>query len=60
MWSLMGKFVPELSLMGKLVPELPKVVPFSYDLHFRHVIAHWKGILEKYVLRCQTLSLFPF
>jgi hypothetical protein len=32
-----------LALMGKLVPQLLGVVTFAYDLHFRHVIAHWKG-----------------
>jgi hypothetical protein len=36
--------------MGKLVPQLPGVVTFAYDLCFRHVIAHWKGIFEKYTL----------
>jgi hypothetical protein len=30
--------------MGKLVPQLLDVVTFAYDLCFRHVIAHWKGI----------------
>jgi hypothetical protein len=43
--------------MGKLVPQLPEVVNFAYDLHFRCVIAHWKGILEKYTLHHQTLTL---
>jgi hypothetical protein len=33
--------------LGKLVPQLPGVVTFAYDLHFRHVIAHWKGISEE-------------
>jgi hypothetical protein len=40
--------------MGKLVPQLPGVVTFAYDLRFRCVISHWKGILENYTLRCQT------
>ena len=44
--------------MGKLVPQLLGVVNFLYDLHFRHVIACWKGILEKYTLYHQTLTLF--
>jgi hypothetical protein len=44
--------------MGKLVPQLPEAVTFAYDLHFRRVIAHWKGILETYTLRCQTLTLY--
>jgi hypothetical protein len=42
--------------MGKLVPQLPGVVTFAYDLRFRHVIAHWKGILENYTLHHQTLT----
>jgi hypothetical protein len=43
--------------MGKLAPQLPRVVTFAYDLCFRHMIAHWKGIFEKYKLRCQNLTL---
>jgi hypothetical protein len=35
----------------------PGVVTFSYDLHFRRVIARWKGVFEKYTLFCQTLTL---
>jgi hypothetical protein len=46
--------------MGKLVPQLPGVVTFSYDLCFRDVIAHWKGILEEYMLCSQTLTLLQF
>jgi hypothetical protein len=42
--------------MGKLVPQLPRVVNFAYDLHFRCVIARWKGIFEKYTLFHQTLT----
>ena len=33
--------------LGKLVHQLPGVVTFSYDLHFRHVIARWKGIIKE-------------
>jgi hypothetical protein len=33
--------------LGKLVHQLPGVVTFAYDLRFRHVIAHWKGIFEE-------------
>ena len=44
--------------MGKLVHQLPGVVNFAYDLHFRRVIAHWKGILENYKLHHQNLSSF--
>ena len=33
--------------LGKLVHQLPKVVTFAYDLRFRRVIAHWKGIIEE-------------
>jgi hypothetical protein len=43
--------------MGKLVPQLPRVIIVAYDLRFRHVIAHSKGILENYTLRRQTLTL---
>ena len=32
--------------MQKLVHQLIGVVTFAYDLHFRHMIAHWKGIVE--------------
>jgi hypothetical protein len=32
--------------LGKLVHQLPGVVTFAYDLHFRPVIARWKGIIE--------------
>ena len=45
------------ALMGKLVPQLPLIVTFAYDFCFSPVIACWKGILEKYTLRYQTLSL---
>jgi hypothetical protein len=33
--------------LGKLVHQLPGVVTFLYDLHFRRVIARWKGIIEE-------------
>jgi hypothetical protein len=33
--------------LGKLVYQLPGVVTFAYDLHFRRMIAHWKGIIEE-------------
>ena len=33
--------------LGKLVHQLPGVVTFAYDLRFRRVIAHWKGIIEE-------------
>ena len=33
--------------LGTLVHQLPGVVTFAYDLHFRHMIAHWKGIVEE-------------
>jgi hypothetical protein len=33
--------------LGKLVHQLPGVVTFAYDLRFRHVIAHWKGIIKE-------------
>jgi hypothetical protein len=37
--------------LGKLVHQLPGVVSFAYDLRFRHVIARWKGIIEKIQFR---------
>ena len=33
--------------LGKLVHPLPNVVTFAYDLHFRCMIACWKGIIEE-------------
>jgi hypothetical protein len=33
--------------LGKLVHQLPGVVTFAYDLCFRRMIAHWKGIVEE-------------
>jgi hypothetical protein len=33
--------------LGKLVHQLPGVVTFAYDLCFRRMIAHWKGIIEE-------------
>jgi hypothetical protein len=33
--------------LGKLVHQLPGVITFAYDLRFRHMIAHWKGIIEE-------------
>ena len=33
--------------LGKLVHQLPGVITFAYDLHFRRVIARWKGIIEE-------------
>jgi hypothetical protein len=33
--------------LGKLVHQLPGVITFSYDLRFRCMIAHWKGIVEE-------------
>ena len=35
------------SRLGKLVHQLPGVVTFAYDLHFRRVIARWKGIIKE-------------
>jgi hypothetical protein len=36
--------------LGKLVHQLPRVVTFAYDLCFRHMIAHWKGITERRII----------
>jgi len=44
----------------KLVFQLPGVVTFAYDLCFRHVIARWKGILERYTLCHQDLTLYIY
>jgi hypothetical protein len=33
--------------LGKLVHQLPGVVTFAYDLHFRRMIARWKGVVEE-------------
>jgi hypothetical protein len=33
--------------LGKLVHQLLGVVTFAYDLHFRRMIVHWKGIVEE-------------
>ena len=33
--------------LGKLVHQLLGVVTFPYGLHFRSMIAHWKGIVEE-------------
>jgi hypothetical protein len=35
-----------LGRLGKLVHQLTGVVTFAYDLCFRCMIAHWKGIIE--------------
>jgi hypothetical protein len=43
--------------MGKLLPQLLGVVKFSENLHFRHVIDRWKGILDKYKLFHQKMTL---
>jgi hypothetical protein len=42
--------------MGKLVPQLLGVINFAYNLCFRHVIACWKGIFDKYTLCHQTMT----
>jgi hypothetical protein len=33
--------------LGKLVHQLPGVVTFAYDLRFRRMISHWKGIVKE-------------
>ena len=33
--------------LGKLLHQLPEVVTFAYDLHFRRMVARWKGIIEE-------------
>jgi hypothetical protein len=37
--------------LGKLVHQLPGVVTFAYGLCFRHMIAHWKGIIKEIYFR---------
>jgi hypothetical protein len=32
--------------LGKLEYQLPLVITFAYDLCFRSMIAHWKGIIK--------------
>jgi hypothetical protein len=41
--------------LGKLVHQLPGVVTFAYDLHFRRVIARWKGIVEDIHFGCSII-----
>ena len=43
--------------MGKLVPQLLDVITFSYDLFFSNVIAHWKGLFDKYTLCHQNMTM---
>ena len=43
--------------MDKLVPQLLGVIIFSYNLCFRCMIAHWKGLSENYTICHQTLTL---
>src|ERR1700678_4474089 len=43
--------------LGKLVHQLPGVVTFAYDIHFRHVIARWKGIVEEIIFGCSIMHL---
>jgi len=38
--------------LGKLVHQFPGVVAFAYDLCFRRMIAHWKGIIVEIHFRC--------
>jgi hypothetical protein len=44
--------------LGKLVHQLPGVVTFAYDLHFRRVIARWKGIIEDIHLGGSIIALY--
>jgi hypothetical protein len=43
--------------LGKLVHQLPGVVTFAYDLRFRRMIAHWKGIIKEINLGDQSEPL---
>jgi hypothetical protein len=40
-----------------LVPQFLRFINFAYDLYFRCVIAHWKGLLEIYTFLHQNLTL---
>jgi hypothetical protein len=33
--------------LSKLVHQLSEVITFAYDIRFRRMIAHWKGITEE-------------
>jgi hypothetical protein len=33
--------------LGKLVHQLSDIITFAYDLRFRRMIAHWKGIVKE-------------
>jgi hypothetical protein len=44
--------------LGKLVHQLPRVVTFAYDLCFRSVIAHWKGIVKEIHFRGSIMPLY--
>jgi hypothetical protein len=44
--------------LGKLVHQFPGVVTFAYDLRFRRVIAHWKGIIEEIHFRGSTMPSY--
>jgi hypothetical protein len=41
--------------LGKLVHQLPEVVTFTYNLCFRHVITHWKCIIEDIHFGCSSM-----
>jgi hypothetical protein len=40
--------------LGKLVQQLPGVITFAYDLCFRRMISHWKGIIEEIIFGAQS------
>jgi hypothetical protein len=42
--------------MGKLVPQLLGVIKFAYDLHFRSMTTHWKGVSENYTFHCKNIT----
>jgi len=42
---------------GSVGTSTSRVVNFEYDLGFRHMIARWKGVFERYTLCNQTLTL---
>ena len=45
--------------LGKLVHQLPGVINFSYDLYFRHAIAHWKGLTENFFFQLAHFDALP-
>jgi hypothetical protein len=43
--------------LRKLLHQLPEVVTFAYDIHFRRMIAFWKGVIEEINFGCSIMIL---